>query len=134
MTSCKILRGTHRRCIHSLNFSGSGEWLLTVGADDLHSIVVYNWELSQIVARSTGFDKKPLATIFTFDGIGIAQCGVQFIRFWEVVGSNMVVQDAILNPRARLQAFMCIGLLGNHVVVGTEDGHLYRFVGRNLDR
>lgn len=133
LTCIIILRGLHRRCIHSLDFSASGSWLLSVGADDLHSIVVYDWKHGQVVARSTGFDRKPLGTMFTYDGRSIAQCGVQFIRFWEIVGQNMVVREAILNPRAKLQSFTCLGLLGNHVVVGAEDGHLYRFVGRNLD-
>ena len=67
------------------------------------------------------------------DGRELVQCGVDFVRFWKFSGANLSSKPAIFGARGRIQAFLCIGWVGNFAVVGTYDGHLYRFLGRQLD-
>ena len=63
----------------------------------------------------------------------LVQCGVDFVRFWKFSGANLSSKPAIFGARGRIQAFLCLGWVGNFAVVGTYDGHLYRFLGRQLD-
>ena len=46
---------------------------------------------------------------------------------------SMTSTDALLGARACVQGFCCIGWIGNTPIVGTADGNLYRFIGRQLD-
>ena len=39
-----LLTGFHRRAVLCLEFSKTGEKLLTIGQDDQHSAAIYDWE------------------------------------------------------------------------------------------
>lgn len=39
-----IIRGFHTKGVCSVNFSGSGRYLLTVGIDNNHSLAVWRWQ------------------------------------------------------------------------------------------
>ena len=128
-----IIEGFHRKAISHLKFSPNGQLLVSVGQDRYHSIAVYNWRSQQIVAHCPGFTMKSLFIDFHPLGTGLIQCGNDIIRFWELDDRNISFQDATLGVRAKLQAFTCAGWIGNNAVVGTVDGSLYRFVGRQLE-
>jgi microtubule-associated protein-like 6 len=128
-----IIEGFHRRAISHLKFSPNGCLLLSVGQDKFHSIAIYDWQSGQIVSHTNGILSKSFFVGFNPSGTQIIQCGNDIIRFWEVKGRNIQFQDALLGKRAKLQAFLTAGWIGNNAVVGTVDGSLYRFGGRQLD-
>lgn len=133
MTTISILSGFHRRAVTHLQFSPNGNWLVSVGQDNFHSIAVYDWRNEHIVTHSLGFSQNSFDISFNPVGNGLVHCGDEIIRFWEINGLNISHFDALLGSRAKRQAFLCIGWIGNNVVIGTVDGNLYRFVGRQLD-
>jgi len=133
METYSVIEGFHRRGISHLGFSPDGRLLFSVGQDRFHSIAIYDWRSRHVVAYTTGVQSKSLWCDFTPSGTGLIQTGDEFIRFWEIQGNNMVFQDALLGLRAKLQGFPCVGWIGNSPIVGTADGSLYRFVGRQLD-
>jgi echinoderm microtubule-associated protein-like 6 len=45
------LTGQHRRGVSHMSFSPCGKWLATVGLDDLHSLVVYDWQNQTVRCR-----------------------------------------------------------------------------------
>ncbi len=128
-----VIQGFHRRGVNHLKFSSDGELLVTVGQDRFHSIAVYNWKCGQIISYTTSIQPKCFFIDFIPSGKGLVQCGNEVIRFWEINGRNLVFQDALLGSRAKLQGFMCVGWIGSIPIVGTADGYLYRFSGRQLD-
>lgn len=128
-----VIEGFHRRAICHLKFSRDGKYLITVGHDRYHSIAIYEWKSQTVVASTRSFLKKSLFIDFNPQGTGAIHCGNEVVRFWEFKGANITFQDALLGNRAKLQGFMCAGWIGSNAVVGTADGSIYRFVGRQLD-
>jgi microtubule-associated protein-like 6 len=129
-----VLVGYHRRAVTHVCFSGNGELLGSVGQDTYHSIAVYHWKSRQIVSHTRGISVNSFAFEFIPGDEGFLQCGNECIRFWDMDGLNMRYQDALLGSRAKRQGFLSIGWIGNHAVIGTVDGNLYKFYGKQLDQ
>ncbi|GMH99995.1 hypothetical protein TrVE_jg4710 [Triparma verrucosa] len=133
MTTVQIFQGHHRRAVSNVVFDPSGRHLLSVGLDVYHTMVIYDWENGSVKAKTKTVEEKTLAVDFTRDGRGIVQCGVDFIRFWDISGRVVNYKTAILAGKGKVQPFFSIGWTGNYPVIGTTDGHLYRFLGRKVD-
>jgi len=133
METHAVLQGFHRRGIAHIAFSPDGTQLVSVGMDKFHTIAVYDWQSQSIIAHTRGLQMKSFHIDFSPSGKQLIQCGNAMIRFWDLEGRNMVFQDALLGGRAKIQGFLSAGWIGNSAVVGTADGTLYRFVGRQLD-
>ena len=135
--TCKTVRtlaGLHRRAVTQLSFSSDGSKLLSIGSDTYHTVAVLDWENQTVRCSATSCSEKTLCVGFTHDGTGVVQCGVNFMRFWNISGRNMTYQSAVLGTIGQWQPFLCMGHVGNRCVVGTQDGHLYIMAGRQLDR
>ena len=129
------LRGHHRRGVTHLAFSPCGKWLASVGADDQHSLVVFDWANQTVRCRRPTPKEKTMDIAFpatTSDGI--VQVGVGFIRFWTVSGHNLTWKSAVLAGHGQWQTFTSVGFVGNRTVVGCQDGSLYLFAGTTLER
>ena len=133
METIAILQGFHRRGICHMKFSSNGKHLVSVGLDKMHTFAVYDWRNSQIVCHSPTCPNRSYCVDFSPNGTELLQVGNEIIRFWKIADKVVVFQDGQLGVRARIQGFLCIGWIGNNAVVGTADGNLYRFVGRQLD-
>ena len=133
LNTLAVLEGFHRRSVIHLAFSPNGKYIASVGADKFHSIAVYDWEQCNIVAYANSFSVKSFHLAFDPTGTIIVQTGFETIRFWEFGKLYMNYKEALFGGRAKLQKFLCAGFLGSNVVVGTQDGSLYRFIGRQLD-
>jgi microtubule-associated protein-like 6 len=133
METIQAFTGFHRRAVTNLAFDPSGKYLLSVGADEFHSMVVFDWENGVVKTRTRTNEAKTLAVDFTKDSKGAVQVGDGFITFWDFDGANANAKNAILGGKGKLQPFFSVGWTGNYPVVGTTDGHLYRFLGRKLD-
>lgn len=128
-----VLTGFHRRAVAHLAFSPDGKNLVSVGFDKFHSVAIYNWQSGSVTSYTRGLQMKSFYIDFNPSGDQLIQCGNEMIRFWEINGKNILFQDALLGGRAKMQGFLCGAWIGNNAVVGTADGTLYRFVGRQLD-
>ena len=140
---CKCaLHGYHRRAVPLLAFSpgGGGKYLVTMGCDELHSAVVFDWAAGAVACRTPTQAEKPLALIFSREGsgfgggTGFACCGVNFLKFWAFSGKVLRCDDGRLGAKGRVQPFLCLGWQGSSLVMGNMDGSLYRFVGKQLDK
>ena len=133
MKTLQILRGIHRNGISELCFNSDGKLLACVGKDKFQTITIYDWREGMIRTSSTSLKDKTMDLCFTPDDSGLIHVGTNFIRFWTIEGRNMNYQDAFLGRKARVQTFLNIGWCGSSPVIGTSDGHLYKFLGRQLD-
>jgi WD40 repeat protein len=128
-----VLHGTHRKGVNHLRFSSNGNYLLSMGQDYFHQMIVYDWRNAVILLSVPTMVNKCLAVDFNPSGNQIVQCGNEKIRFYNILGRNITYQDALLTHRSKLQPFTAIGWIGGNVVIGTADGSLYRFLGFNLE-
>eukprot|EP00741_Cyanophora_paradoxa_P020673 tig00021289_g19954.t1 len=131
----------HQRGVPCLSFSRDGAHLVSVGLDDNHMVIVWDWKAKKKLGENKGgpdrvfnVDCSPHA-----DGEFITT-GAKHIKFWSggparpagklgsVKGKGMTDQKAY-HAVAWLDACAPIPLACPTVVAGTTDGALYKFVG-----
>ena len=49
------------------------------------------------------------------------------VKFWNINGRNLTCKRGLLGKKGKYQPLLCIGWAGSSPIVGTADGHLYRF-------
>ena len=135
------LRGHHRRAVPLLAFSPAqgGRYLATVGCDDLHRAVVYDWAVGAVAAVTPTHQEKPLALVFNRagagfgGGVGFALGGRGVLAVWTCTGQSAAREPVRLGSRGP-SITLCLAWQGSSLVAGQADGSLYRFSGRMLDR
>ncbi|GLE07932.1 hypothetical protein PINS_up018761 [Pythium insidiosum] len=131
-----VLQGFHQRGVLQLAFQ-SATVLLSIGGDDDHSIGVYEtkdgWRTASLLAHAKGNKATPLhiAPLSQSD-IAFASCGEKYVEFWSCSGKTLASKKAILGKKGSPQPFPVAETIGSDVVVGTNDGSLYRFAGNEL--
>ena len=125
MCSVQVFQGHHRKAVSNLTFDPSGRYLLSIGMDEYHKMVIFDWENGSVKASTMTTEKKTLDVAFLPDGKGCVQVGVDFIRFWTLEGHVLNYKSAVLGDKGKVQPFFSVGFTGNFPVVGTTDGSLY---------
>jgi WD40 repeat protein len=148
LITLSIFGGFHKRGVTHLRFSSetsnNAKYLLALGADEYHSLAVYDWQRSTLLFTTPTFAQKcydidfaPTANVNanrnTNGSLQIVQCGQEIIRFWTILGKNASFEDGVLSSRSKVQSFLSLAFLGSHAVVGTLDGSIYRFLGNKLE-
>lgn len=128
------LQGLHTRAVISMAFTkhGDGKYLATGGMDPDHTIGIYDWRSGALMAHAKGGHQKILDLDYSPDGSTLVQTGVDHIQFWHQKGRNLSMRRGIIGKKGRVQPLTCIGWAGPFAVVGTQDGHMYRFEGHML--
>ncbi|ETP32383.1 hypothetical protein F442_18894 [Phytophthora nicotianae P10297] len=134
-----VIQGFHKRGILQLAFL-SPDMLVSIGGDDDHSIAIYessnNWK-SAVLRISVKGNKAAPFHITTNPRVPseFVTCGQKYIEFWSLGGKELVSKKGLLGKKGSLQPFPVAQYLetaDQAVVVGTSDGCLYLFVGRQL--
>jgi WD40 repeat protein len=128
-----VMTGFHRRGVEHLSFTHDGTLLVSCGMDTHHSIAVYDWKSQAILSHCQSFTAKSLCLSASPAGPTFLHVGDGNIRFYEMDSGNLHFQEALFTSRAKLQKFLCVGWMGSHPIVGTADGSMYRFLGKQLD-
>ena len=133
MKTLAVMRGFHTGAVTHLAFSPDGEHLLSVGADDNHSVAVYKWSSGQKVFSEFSDPRKVLGCCFK-SKYAFVTCGVNHIYFWQRDQSGAYIKKGGKFGRLGLtQPIMCVGATDSELVVsGSASGHLYLWQGRNL--
>ncbi|KAK1947175.1 Echinoderm microtubule-associated protein-like 6 [Phytophthora citrophthora] len=134
-----VLQGFHKRGILQLAFL-SPELLVSIGGDDDHSIAVYesssDWKSAKLKMSAKGNKAVPFhITTNPRAPNEFVTCGQKYIEFWSLEGKELVSKKGLLGKKGSLQPFPVAQYLESTdqaVVVGTSDGSLYLFVGRQL--
>ena len=75
-----VLQGFHRRGVSHVNFSKNGKFLLTIGADEDHSIAVYEWAKGEVAVHVKGGSETIYGSAFKPDNSGFIHCGYKHIK------------------------------------------------------
>ncbi|ESN91895.1 hypothetical protein HELRODRAFT_181951 [Helobdella robusta] len=83
MKTVSILKGGHQRGVSFLDFTADGKKLASVGLDDNHMIVVWDWRKGAQLASTRGHkDKIYMLKWNPFDGNKLVTVGNKHIKFW----------------------------------------------------
>ena len=102
--------------------------------DDDHTMVLFDWCDGSVKSVAKTGKPKPFALRFAPRGspFQLVHAAKKSIGFWKGKGRNLAMQKAVLGKKGVWQPMMSLGVIDSDVVVGTFDGHLYRFSGHKL--
>eukprot|EP00741_Cyanophora_paradoxa_P013198 tig00000178_g12750.t1 len=136
MTVKAKLVGPHTRGVAALAFSPDGLRLASVGLDDNHTVVVWDWAAGSVVASdSGGKDQIFFIGWNPFDRLAASfvTCGSRHIKFWNVTGKKLQSKRGIYARKKDITAqkslHACAWVDEGRCVVGTAGGDLYVFEG-----
>ncbi|KAK1905067.1 Echinoderm microtubule-associated protein-like 6 [Dissostichus eleginoides] len=123
-----LLRGFHQRGVCALDFSADGKSLVSVGLDDGHSIVIWDWKRGEKLATAWGHKEK----------IFVVKCnpmlmdklvtvGIKHIQFWQHAGGGLTFKRGAFRAVARPETMMsvCYGRSEALVFSGGATGDVY---------
>ena len=132
-----------------------GAFLISVGQDDSHTVLVHEWSTGRLVAKGPAGPSKVLALEAHPTEFSMVTCGVGHVSFLSTSGLTVVKQNAVFGSLGRNQTFTCAayvqvdfnGYGGEHVnletnscpggyvcLTGTSDGFIYMWEGRYLKK
>ncbi|KAM7408259.1 hypothetical protein PAMA_002117 [Pampus argenteus] len=123
-----LLKGFHQRGVCALDFSADGKSLVSVGVDDGHSIVVWDWKRGEKLATARGHKEK----------IFVVKCnpmlmdklvtvGMKHIKFWQHAGGGLTFRRGAFRSVGRPETMMsvCYGRSEALVFSGAATGDVY---------
>uniref|UniRef100_A0AAR2JS34 HELP domain-containing protein n=1 Tax=Pygocentrus nattereri TaxID=42514 RepID=A0AAR2JS34_PYGNA len=123
-----LLRGQHQRGVCALEFTADGKSLVSVGIDDGHSIVMWDWKKGEKLAKARGHKDK----IFVVKGNPfrmdkLVTVGLKHIKFWQHTGGGLTFKRGIFGNLGKQETMMsaCYGRSEDLVFSGATTGDVY---------
>ncbi len=82
MEAISVLKGHHTSGVCALAFSADGRRLASVGLDENHTVVVWDWQKGEVLAQTRGHKDKIFAVAFDPENEGkLVIVGMKHIKF-----------------------------------------------------
>ncbi|XP_039593751.1 echinoderm microtubule-associated protein-like 6 isoform X2 [Polypterus senegalus] len=123
-----LLKGHHQRGVCALDFSADGKSLVSVGIDDNHSIVVWDWKKGEKLATARGHkDKLFVVKCNPHHADKLVTVGMKHIKFWQHVGGGLTFKRGTFGNAGKLETMMCVchGRGEDLVYSGAATGDVY---------
>jgi len=120
-------QGQHERSVPILEFSPSGDFLLSIGSDDHNTIIIYDWKNKKNVASAYAHSEKVFTARWDpHDATRFATSGNKHIRFWKFENNKLAYKDGNFGKQA-VQTIVSIAYTEqkDQVVSGTYNGDIY---------
>uniref|UniRef100_A0A671R5K6 HELP domain-containing protein n=1 Tax=Sinocyclocheilus anshuiensis TaxID=1608454 RepID=A0A671R5K6_9TELE len=122
-----LLKGQHQRGVCALEFTADGKSLVSVGIDEDHSLVIWDWKKGEKLAKSRGHKDK----IFVVKGNPfrmdkLLTVGMKHIKFWLHTGGGLTFKRGIFGNLGKHETMMsaCYGRSEDLVFSGATTGDL----------
>ncbi|XP_064600933.1 echinoderm microtubule-associated protein-like 6 [Liolophura sinensis] len=128
MKTVSILKGQHQRGVCAVDFSGDGKKLASVGLDDNHCIVIWDWRKGEKLATTRGHKDKIFVIKWNpMDQNRLVTVGVKHIKFWTQAGGGCTSKRGTLGNVAKLCDMMCVthGKTAEVCFSGGSDGNIF---------
>lgn len=128
------LNNFHRGAVRKLEFSPSGDKLMTIGEDPQNSVAIYDWANQRILCKS------PVGTDRVFDACWkddqeFATVGLKHVQFYKIVGINIEVTKGLFGAAGIVPSISCHYAFQEKVfVTGTPTGELNKWDGRSIGK
>ncbi|XP_036071655.1 echinoderm microtubule-associated protein-like 6 isoform X3 [Oryzias melastigma] len=128
LTCLSLLKGQHSRGVCALEFTADGKSLISVGIDESHSIVIWDWKKGERLAKARGHKEKIFvvkSNPFRMDKL--VTVGVKHIKFWQHSGGGLTFKRGIFGNLGRQETMMsaCYGRAEDLVFSGATNGDVY---------
>ncbi|KAK7103893.1 echinoderm microtubule-associated protein-like 6 [Littorina saxatilis] len=132
-----ILKGQHQRGVCTVDFSADGKRLASVGLDDNHSIVIWDWKKGEKLATTRGHKDKIFVIKWNpFDATKLVTVGVKHIKFWNQTGGGFTSNRGTVGKIAKLGDMLCVsyGKTADVCFSGGSDGNVFIWNGVSLQK
>uniref|UniRef100_A0A8C7UID4 EMAP like 6 n=1 Tax=Oncorhynchus mykiss TaxID=8022 RepID=A0A8C7UID4_ONCMY len=123
-----LLKGHHQRGVCALEFTVDGKSLVSVGIDEGHSIVLWDWKKGEKLAKARGHkDKLFVVKCNPFRMDKLVTVGIKHIKFWQHTGGGLTFKRGIFGNLGKLETMMsvCYGRSEDLVFSGSTTGDVY---------
>ncbi|KAK1171259.1 echinoderm microtubule-associated protein-like 6 isoform X3 [Acipenser oxyrinchus oxyrinchus] len=123
-----LLKGHHQRGVCALDFSADGKSLVSIGIDDNHSIVVWDWKKGEKLATARGHKDKLFVVKCNPHHVDkLVTVGMKHIKFWQHAGGGLVFKRGTLGSAGKLETMMCVsyGHVEDLVFSGAATGDVF---------
>ncbi|XP_072031189.1 echinoderm microtubule-associated protein-like 6 isoform X3 [Amphiura filiformis] len=129
--SCKslaVLKGHHQRGVCAVDFSGDGKKLASVGLDDNHCIVVWDWKRGEKLASTRGHKDKIFVIKWNpHNHDKLVTVGMKHIKFWNQAGGGFTSKRGTFGNVGKPDTMMCVAFGSDPLVTysGGSSGNVY---------
>ncbi|PAA85883.1 hypothetical protein BOX15_Mlig016715g1 [Macrostomum lignano] len=137
LKALSILKGQHERGVCAVAFSGDGRKLASVGLDDNHCIVVWDWRKGERLATTRAHKDRLFVIRWNpHDPNKLITVGVRLIRFWTVAGAGLTSSRGTFGSVAKLDTMLsaCYGTDAETAYTCGASGLVYVWQGNVLSR
>ena len=136
LVTMTTIKGFHRNGIQSLDFSPSGDLLLTVGMDTQQSIVIYRWREKKITFTATTTSNPIARCQFLGTDLAFAACGDSFVYLWESEDDASPYERSrcLFGKSFKVQTMTCLVSIAGRMITGSRDGNIYVWDRRSCVR
>ncbi|XP_029706344.1 echinoderm microtubule-associated protein-like 6 isoform X7 [Takifugu rubripes] len=123
-----LLKGHHSQGVSSLEFTADGKSLVSVGIDEFHSIVIWDWKKGERLAKARGHKEKIFVVKSNpFRTDKLVTVGMKHIKFWQHSGGGLTFKRGIFGNLGKLETMMstCFGRSEDLVFSGATNGDIY---------
>ncbi|KAB0392183.1 hypothetical protein E2I00_008549 [Balaenoptera physalus] len=123
-----LLKGQHQRGVCALDFSADGKCLVSVGLDDFHSIVFWDWKKGEKIATTRGHKDKIFVVKCNPHHVDrLVTVGIKHIKFWQQAGGGFTSKRGIFGSVGKLETMMCVsyGRMEDLVFSGAATGDIF---------
>lgn len=123
-----LLKGHHQRGVCALDFSAEGKTLVSVGVDDGHSVVIWDWKRGEKLATARGHkDKIFVVKCNPLLMDKLVTVGIKHIKFWQHTGGGLTFRRGAFRSVGRPETMMsvCYGRTDALVFSGAANGDVY---------
>ncbi len=104
-----ILKGQHMRRVCAVDFSGDGKKLASVGLDDNHMIVVWDWRKGEKLATTRGHKDKIFVIKWNPHNLDkLVTVGMKHIEFWNQTGGGFTSKRGTFGNVGKPDTMMCV--------------------------
>jgi len=133
LATLQVMVGFHANGMQCLDFSPSGKLLLTMGADENHSIAIYDWKESRILYSTTTSPNFIHQCKFLGSDCKFGVSGDAFFHIWERTELPIRYRRkrCLFGKAFKIQAMTCIVNFSGKIITGGKDGGIYMWEGRS---
>uniref|UniRef100_A0A8B9D2A6 EMAP like 5 n=2 Tax=Anser TaxID=8842 RepID=A0A8B9D2A6_9AVES len=103
-----VLKGYHQYGVCAVDFSADGKRLASVGIDDNHTIVLWDWKKGEKLSAVRGSkDKIFVVKINPYMPEKLITVGIKHLKFWRRAGGGLIGRKGCIGAMGRTDTMMC---------------------------
>uniref|UniRef100_A0A8C0VBT1 Echinoderm microtubule-associated protein-like 5 n=1 Tax=Cyanistes caeruleus TaxID=156563 RepID=A0A8C0VBT1_CYACU len=103
-----VLKGYHQYGVCAVDFSADGKRLASVGIDDNHTIVLWDWKKGEKLSAVRGSkDKIFVVKINPYMSDKLITVGIKHMKFWRRAGGGLIGRKGCIGALGRTDTMMC---------------------------